>query len=230
MRRRFILCVLALACVGVLVGPAYASSTTVINFDEFPTTGNLISTEYLAQGVTFVTDNGIVWGGLSNGDPGNWDLEGTNGPQFLGFNGGSYAATANFAENATSVSLDASRSLGSQNGDSFTLQAYCGAALVDSDSFTFGAVNSWTTATVSALCIDSIVISGAGAGFHPFGVDNLVIAFQVYAGTPGEANCHGKTVSALSEQYGGMAAAADALGFASVQELQRDIREHCGAV
>ena len=34
-----------------------------------------------------------------------------------------------------------------------------------------------------------------------------------FAGTPGKANCHGKSVSALAKQYGGLAAAA-ALGFA----------------
>ena len=35
-----------------------------------------------------------------------------------------------------------------------------------------------------------------------------------FAGTPGKANCHGKSVSALAKQYGGLAAAAAALGFA----------------
>jgi hypothetical protein len=31
------------------------------------------------------------------------------------------------------------------------------------------------------------------------------------AGTPGKPNCHGKTVSALAQQYGGLDAAAAAL-------------------
>ena len=40
------------------------------------------------------------------------------------------------------------------------------------------------------------------------------------AGTPGEPNCHGQTISALAQQFGGIEAAATALGFSSVQALQ----------
>jgi len=52
--------------------------------------------------------------------------------------------------------------------------------------------------------------------------------FLVFAGTPGQANCHGKSVSALAQQFGGINAAADALGFSSVQDLQEAIRAFCG--
>lgn len=48
-----------------------------------------------------------------------------------------------------------------------------------------------------------------------------------FAGTPGAPNCHGKSVSALAKQFGGMAAAASARGFPSVQELQRAIKAFC---
>ncbi len=40
------------------------------------------------------------------------------------------------------------------------------------------------------------------------------------AGTPGQANCHGKSISALAMQFGGLNAAASALGFSSVDALQ----------
>jgi hypothetical protein len=40
------------------------------------------------------------------------------------------------------------------------------------------------------------------------------------AGIPGQANCHGKTISALADQFGGIDAAAFSLGFSSVQALQ----------
>jgi hypothetical protein len=49
----------------------------------------------------------------------------------------------------------------------------------------------------------------------------------VFAGTPGQPNCVGKTVSALSNEYGGMSAAAQALGFDSVKALQLDIKQYC---
>jgi hypothetical protein len=47
------------------------------------------------------------------------------------------------------------------------------------------------------------------------------------AGTPGKANCHGKTVSALASQFGGISHAAEALGFSSVDALQSGIRVFC---
>jgi uncharacterized repeat protein (TIGR03803 family) len=40
--------------------------------------------------------------------------------------------------------------------------------------------------------------------------------FLTFAGTPGQANCIGKSVSALAHQYGGLAHAADALDYSSV--------------
>jgi hypothetical protein len=50
-----------------------------------------------------------------------------------------------------------------------------------------------------------------------------------FAGTPGKSNCHGKSVSALAKQYGGLNAAATALGFDSVGALQGAIEEFCEA-
>jgi len=47
------------------------------------------------------------------------------------------------------------------------------------------------------------------------------------AGTPGQANCHGETISGLTEQFGSLAAAASALGFSSVQALQNSFRAFC---
>jgi hypothetical protein len=47
------------------------------------------------------------------------------------------------------------------------------------------------------------------------------------AGTPGQANCHGQSVSAVARQFGGVAAAASALGFSSVKSLQDALRGFC---
>jgi hypothetical protein len=48
------------------------------------------------------------------------------------------------------------------------------------------------------------------------------------AGTPGQANCHGKTVSALARQFGGTPQASLALGASSVDTLQNAITLFCG--
>jgi hypothetical protein len=46
-------------------------------------------------------------------------------------------------------------------------------------------------------------------------------------GVPGKHNCHGKTISALAHQFGGVDAAAEALGFSSVNELQEAFGGFC---
>jgi hypothetical protein len=48
-----------------------------------------------------------------------------------------------------------------------------------------------------------------------------------FAGTPGTPNCLGQSIAALARQYGGLDAAAAALGFPSVQALQDAIQEFC---
>jgi YVTN family beta-propeller protein len=50
-----------------------------------------------------------------------------------------------------------------------------------------------------------------------------------FAGTPGKANCYGKSVSALVREYHGLNAAAVALGYPSVQALQKAILNFCEA-
>ena len=66
-------------------------------------------------------------------------------------------------------------------------------------------------------------------------VDNANVAHgflaehvQSFAGTPGKANCHGKSVSALAQQYGGLNGAAATLGFPGVPALQAAILTFCG--
>jgi hypothetical protein len=49
-----------------------------------------------------------------------------------------------------------------------------------------------------------------------------------FVGVAGNANCHGVSVSALARQYGGMAKAATALGFKSVNDLENAVRGFCG--
>jgi len=48
------------------------------------------------------------------------------------------------------------------------------------------------------------------------------------AGTPGQKNCHGETVSGLAQQFGGIRTAASELGFDSESALQDGLRSFCG--
>jgi hypothetical protein len=87
-----------------------------------------------------------------------------------------------------------------------------------------------------ALQGNSVSISGDGRTVIVGGpVDNggvgaaWVFAQPVFAGTPGKANCHGQSVSALARQYGGLNSAAAALGYADVSALQNAILAFCGS-
>jgi hypothetical protein len=65
--------------------------------------------------------------------------------------------------------------------------------------------------------------------FFNAGIDNVQLSACMFAGTPGQRNCHGKSVSALSNQFEDLDAAALALGYPSVSALQNAIRACCEA-
>lgn len=54
----------------------------------------------------------------------------------------------------------------------------------------------------------------------------VFIARPSFAGTPGFSNCHGQSVAALAQEFGGLSAAAG-FGFPSVKELQAAITAFC---
>ena len=116
--------------------------------------------------------------GLSEGDPENWGLEGTNSPKFLCFNGGNpgYTMDLALATPTTTFKLDVSRSNGSSDGDTFTINAFNGATLLTTQTVTLGPINSWTTVTLSASGINHVTWTSNGSDFHPYGVDNIVFA------------------------------------------------------
>ena len=65
-------------------------------------------------------------------------------------------------------------------------------------------------------------------GGNPRGVYRVEgVPTVAFAGKPRSPNCHGKSVSALARQFGGLDAAAAALGFPSVPALQNAIGEFC---
>jgi len=165
-----------LAAAGAVLLSAGAAQAATVTFDEFAadnTNGAIPSNRYAGVGLTIVaTDDSSTWGGNSNGNPGNWDLEGTNGAIFAGFNGSSYNAIFQFAGLITNFSLDASRSKGSGAGQGLTVEGWRNGALIDSNALDLGDINDWTTFALGGV-YDEIRIQGEIAGFSPFGIDNL---------------------------------------------------------
>jgi DNA-binding beta-propeller fold protein YncE len=87
---------------------------------------------------------------------------------------------------------------------------------------------------VSAFTIDSTTgsltpIPGSPfpTGATPVSVAVATVSPPVFAGTSGTPNCHGESLSALAREFGGLEAAASALGFASAQALHEAIRAFC---
>ncbi len=81
----------------------------------------------------------------------------------------------------------------------------------------------------SELAPDWLRIGTDIIGGSPAPTFNMTFSLTgtTFSGTPGQANCHGKTVSGLAVEFGGFNAAASALGFPSVQALQDAVTAFC---
>jgi YVTN family beta-propeller protein len=80
--------------------------------------------------------------------------------------------------------------------------------------------------TVSVInTATNTVIATIPVGFLPVGI--VIQPPPRFAGVPGSDNCHGTSVSTLATKFGGLDAAAAALGFSSVQGLQDAIKAFC---
>ena len=163
-----------LTLTGLVAGPI--SAIEVISFEEFPAQNSIYTTlseEYAHLGVHFSSfDEGSTWDGMSNGDPGGWEIEGTNGPSFAGFNGDTYRLTAQFDAPVNTFALDVSAASGADPAGSFALEGYRGGALVERSAVTLGGLNQWTTVALTQV-VDQVVVVGDTSGWRPFGIDNL---------------------------------------------------------
>jgi uncharacterized repeat protein (TIGR03803 family) len=82
---------------------------------------------------------------------------------------------------------------------------------------------------VAGLIADA---SGALYGTTTSGGNGYGTVFKLtlparFAGIPGQANCVGQSVSYLANTYGGISAAAAALGYANVQALRNAVQLSC---
>ena len=164
-----------LALLSIVVGIPVGAAT--ISFDEIPPANSNwypLSDEYAHVGVQFLaTDDGSVWSGLSDGDPGSWSLEGTSGSAFVGFNGRSYLLTMLLDQAVEGFQLDVARAAGSSSEAGFALAGFRDGEFVEETLVDLGAnaINEWSTATLSQP-VDEVQMIGSG-GWQPFGVDNV---------------------------------------------------------
>jgi YVTN family beta-propeller protein len=86
-----------------------------------------------------------------------------------------------------------------------------------------------STVSVIDMTSNLPVVSTIPVGSSPTAFGLFIQPGPTFAGTPGTANCQGKSVAALAQKYGGMAAAAKALAVTSVSELQGAITGFCNS-
>jgi probable HAF family extracellular repeat protein len=99
-------------------------------------------------------------------------------------------------------------------------------SLIDPHDRLYGAITLTSAAAINN--IGQIVANGCYTSGPLNGVcDAFLLDPVLFAGTPGYSNCHGKSVSALAQQYGGLNGAAAALGYADVSALQDAIETFC---
>jgi uncharacterized repeat protein (TIGR03803 family) len=93
------------------------------------------------------------------------------------------------------------------------------------------------TGNDGAVPYDGLILDSSGAlfgtttegGAYGYGTVFKLATSMTFAGTPGTANCHGQSVSALAKEYGGLNNAAAILGYSSVSALQYAIMAFCEA-
>jgi hypothetical protein len=176
----------ALLAGGLAFGASVAGAapvTTSIDFEvDIPdgegTTG---ANQYESLGLTISGAVGII-AGVSQGDPGGWELEGPDGPQFVGQNDASTQIAFDFATPIEAFSIQCAGSGGSSPGQAFAVVAYdADSEPVDLDEGTTGDVDEWSTFSVSGPDIVSVEVGrpGGTTGFAPFGCDALVFTADV---------------------------------------------------
>jgi hypothetical protein len=172
-RIRFISLGAALALLGA--PPISASS---INFEDQAAANNsqtLIRDEYADVGVTFVpTDDGATWDGIGVAERGGWQISGSNGPTFLGFDGDSYSTSLRFDEPVEGFELDVARAAGAMPFflDYFQLTGLLDGQIVESKAVYFAGVDVWQTVSLTRV-VDKIIWFGIGLRGHRYGIDNL---------------------------------------------------------
>lgn len=164
--------------VSVAILTATPIGAEVIDFENLPAANDsqvLIGQEYAHKGAHFVaTDDGATWGGNAAGDPGDWHIEGTSGPTFLGFDGRSYSMSLDFDEPVEAFEIDVTRAAGRMPFlfDMFVITGFLEGQIAESKIVFFGGMDSWETAALAGP-VDRVVWFGTGIRGHRFGVDNL---------------------------------------------------------
>jgi hypothetical protein len=166
------------AAVAAVAIAAFAGSANAapITFDDFK--GRSLETFYAASHGVKIETNASVWGGNGNGDPGNWNLEGTNGSAFLGCNQGNNCSTT-FSLAAPQNGFAFDIGIANNWAATFTVKGYLNSVLVDTAALSIANQSvgvspngTWKTASLAGN-LDEVVVTSAFSKGFAFGIDNV---------------------------------------------------------
>jgi hypothetical protein len=231
-------------------GHAYVTGQT--SSPDFPTVhplqptlhssgGNAFVAKLTSDGTALVYATYLGGSGTVSGPPGPPRTSGDTGSGIAIDAAGNAYVTGNTTSSDFPITSDAFQTtFGGGFSDAFVSKLNAtGSALLyssylggnDIDNGTGIGVDAASNAYVTGYSFSANFPTISGVFQTRFGgvVDAFVakIAVLTFAGTPGTPNCQGQSVSALVRQFGGLDAAASALGFPSVQALQDAIQEFC---
>ena len=102
-----------------------------------------------------------------------------------------------------------------------------GVAVTPDGSKVYVANENSNTVSVITSASNTVIGSPIPVGVGPSAFGLFIQPARKFAGTPGRANCHGQSVRALGQKFDGLDAAATALGYCTVSELQNAITTFC---
>ena len=123
------------------------------------------------SGTSFIGNYHGIVGGIAEGDPGNWDLHGSNGSHFLGMHGDS-ERTFSWTDPVYNFSLDVSRSAGSSEA-TFSMVGFLNDEIVTEKEINLSSINVWQTVLLDTA-VDSVQFS---SNVSAYGVDNIQFSF-----------------------------------------------------
>ena len=197
---------LTVGLLAMLTASSAAALTMAFDDARFPAN---IDPYQFYPGVTITntrlgTTNQVVEG-TGYGDPGNWDMAGTNGSVFLGTNLGTTVMTFAYDQVVTETTLDVGTPgdfFAASTPSTFTGTAFLGGSQVGVFTTTVNAGQRvadgpgfWETLTLTGVSFDSFTLSQVG--FGAYGVDNVQVDFQPVP-EPGSALLTGLGLAGLA--------------------------------
>jgi YVTN family beta-propeller protein len=137
---------------------------------------------------------------------------------------GSKVYVANVGEDTVSVIDTATNTV---VGSPITVSSFPAGVAVTPDGSKVYVANQGSNNVAVIPTATNTVTATIPVGMAPIAVGKFIQPLPSFAGTPGQPNCLGVSVSALAQKYGGLSAAAAAFGLA-VMDLQNAIGKFCG--